>query len=739
MDSPEMSAPDEPAPPLTPTLASVFAIGAVLAVATVGLVVGWKLFQFRTDDAYIAFRYVSNSRFGWGYTWNPPPFRAVEGYTSLLWVLLLDGVWRFLGVEPPEAADALLLGSSFATLVLTTYMALRFDLGPRLRRWRVLWLALVLLGVLTNRTFLTWTSSGLETAMWNALVTGWVAAALFGGLRSRRSVLLFSTLAALLCFARPDGLLFAATSIGLLLLALLSRWKARTLGIPDVAALAPLLLIPCHIAWRRFTYGEWLPNTYFAKNVGPWPEAGARYIGAFALEYALWVWMLVCLLFLIARGRLLLRAFRAPGRSLVACGVVSTLVLHVAYYTIRIGGDHFEYRIYSHLIPLIFLSFLWMLSRLGAGVRVTASALVAFVLLAVPVPWIHWWRSRALETREEAYFMKVPIADGLPESVRWYGDVFDRLQSWMLDRGIGTRHQEHKIFERAQLARLPSRAEGARVPEDGQPLIFEWVVGVPGWVLPKVAIVDLLGLNDYVIARGPIRPDRAMAHDRRPPPGYKECFTSNVEITPGRDVVVRTAHREESTRIIACEEAWWFLARDPAVALSGPLLFPNSDFEHGNLEGWTATGPAFVTQPTTGNNPSVRGVSAPRFTGVQGRYWIGTYERYRARLAERPGDVQGDEPQGRLVSRPFTIERPWIAFRLGGGCDSSQVGIVLHVEGKETRRATGLCTEALHPGMWHVQDYVGRRAEIMIFDDSSAGWGHVNADDFRYLADPPRQ
>ena len=73
-----------------------YRIGVVLLVLAGGaaLVAGWQLFWFLTDDAFIAFRYVSNSQFGRGYVWNPPPFLPVEGYTSFLWVALLDGVWR---------------------------------------------------------------------------------------------------------------------------------------------------------------------------------------------------------------------------------------------------------------------------------------------------------------------------------------------------------------------------------------------------------------------------------------------------------------------------------------------------------------------------------------------------------------------------------------------------------------------------------------------------------------------
>jgi len=80
--------------------------------------VGWRLFFFLTDDAFIAFRYVSNSMLGYGFVWNPPPFRPVEGYTSFLWVVLLRLVWSFTGVEPPVAANYLSLLCGYGTLFI---------------------------------------------------------------------------------------------------------------------------------------------------------------------------------------------------------------------------------------------------------------------------------------------------------------------------------------------------------------------------------------------------------------------------------------------------------------------------------------------------------------------------------------------------------------------------------------------------------------------------------------------
>ena len=42
----------------------------ILAGAAFALYGGWRLFWFQTDDAYIAFRYVSNSIDGFGYLGN---------------------------------------------------------------------------------------------------------------------------------------------------------------------------------------------------------------------------------------------------------------------------------------------------------------------------------------------------------------------------------------------------------------------------------------------------------------------------------------------------------------------------------------------------------------------------------------------------------------------------------------------------------------------------------------------
>ncbi len=143
-------------------------LAAALVLLAVATFLGWRLFYFLTDDAYIAFRYAANSLHGWGLTWNPPPFEPVEGYTSFLWVILLREVWRLTGVAPPVAANVLSLLFGYGTLFIGARLLLRMRFPEPFHKYKWLWLALALLGTVTNRTFLTWLSSGLETSMFNA-------------------------------------------------------------------------------------------------------------------------------------------------------------------------------------------------------------------------------------------------------------------------------------------------------------------------------------------------------------------------------------------------------------------------------------------------------------------------------------------------------------------------------------------------------------------------------------------
>ncbi|MEJ2721002.1 MAG: hypothetical protein P8181_07645, partial [bacterium] len=423
--------------------------------------------------------------------------------------------------------------------------------------------------------------SRLETALFSLLVTAWVYSCLFVGPKRRTAAI--GTAASLLALTRPDGLLFVAASVVLVFLPSVRRGEAVTRR-SFYLSLLPFAIVPAHLVWRFVTYGEWLPNTYYAKTVSVWPQSGIRYAGSFILEYGLWLWLAVILVWAgrsaLGRrdrgssrrrgaaaktrraGAAWFRAFGGRGAPLVV--VVATLLAHAGYYTLIIGGDHFEYRVYNHLIPFIFISFVAVLLQLTVRPKLVTALSAALILAGLPVPWTHWALTHKLHTREQTYVMVVPIAGHWPGAFRWYARWFDELQGWLIPHHVCMRHQEHKVFYEYMTKEYPSRQVGSRITDEGYPVYVCTTVGVPGWVLPHVNIIDKYGLNDYVIARMPVerKEFRMMAHERRAPREYLEGFLPDVEVKDGRAWVNPRPRELTAADIIAHEAKWERIVRE---------------------------------------------------------------------------------------------------------------------------------------------------------------------------------
>ena len=555
--------------PLTKAEKMTFVV--ILCGAAAGLCYGWKVFWFLTDDAFIAFRYVSNSLLGHGYVWNPPPFEPVEGYTSFLWILCLDLTWRITWVEPPIAANYLSLLCSYATLVIASIMLMRLTWIESLRPLRLTMLGLLCAFLLLNRTFLAWTSSGLETALFSCLVAWWVYSHVCIHATVKR--VFCCSLAAALELTRPDGLLFCAATI---LTSLLSCFQLHRQGRPHtpiILAMSPLLLVAMHISWRYVFYDGWLPNTYYAKVTSIWTESGILYAFSFVLEYGLWLFIGLVSCAAGTAYKNMRGAHNRTGRpglsSLIIrkdrgseCDVntvvVLTLLAHFAFYTLIVGGDHFEYRVYAAYVPLIFVGFVWSLNYLNWGRIPTIGIAMAFVILSLPVQWTHWALTHNLNTRAETWVMRVPISPAWPAPLRWYSEFFDSAQSWLIEHHVCMRHQEHKIFWQTQIKKYPGRRAGMGISNTDYPVLPLSSVGVPAWVLPHINIIDRAGLNDFVIARTPVekREVRLMAHDRFPPTGYVESFRPNVTAR-GENVTVFRRPKPLTAAEIRRIESFW--------------------------------------------------------------------------------------------------------------------------------------------------------------------------------------
>ena len=496
---------------------------------------------FLTDDAFISFRYARNLLEGHGLVFNRGEY--VEGYSNFLWVLELAALWGAFGLRPEYTAPWLSVACTGGTLAALLWWVARLPGLPH--RALVGWMALGL--VCSSATFVVWTSGcGLETRQFTfCIVLAVVGLTLYP---ERRRVLLGVSLSlAAAALTRPEGSLFAACCFA---------WYAaqRRLATgqwrPDWRAAASLagpfvVLVAGQYLWRYGYYGEWLPNTYYAKHVRPWYEAGWRYMAAAGLETGLY-------LLLPLAGLALGKGWRAR-RSLTYALPLLCIGLHMAYIA-RIGGDHFEYRPLDVYWPLLAVPAAAGLVHCG---RWLATALRRYRPLAVGprtgalglfVPVLFYsgamqaallFEGAKIDERIGLLHIELDAANaggllavpGMPLLTAFS----NALRKKLTGHGIGLRFVEHREFADMRIRMWQPYEQMARdiIPTDA--VMATHTVGIVPYYVPDLTFIDLNGLTDVTIARNPVsRPNhkRRMAHDRQPPPGYLKERGVNFTIYP---------------------------------------------------------------------------------------------------------------------------------------------------------------------------------------------------------------
>jgi fructan beta-fructosidase len=150
-----------------------------------------------------------------------------------------------------------------------------------------------------------------------------------------------------------------------------------------------------------------------------------------------------------------------------------------------------------------------------------------------------------------------------------------------------------------------------------------------------------------------------------------------------------------------------------------------NDFEAANYGDWKAEGAAFGTGPAKGTLGGQMQV-----TGFEGKGLVNSF-------------LGGDGPTGKLTSPPFTIERDYIKFLIGGGGHKGKTCMNLLIDGEVVLTATGPNTQPggrkfLNWENWDVRKYKGKKAVLQIVDDASGGWGHILVDQISQ-SDTPAQ
>ncbi len=341
---------------------------AVLAVA----LFLWRLvghWGALIDDAYISLRYGRHWAEGLGLVFNVG--ERVEGYTNFLWVIL-GGLLLKTPVPPILGLRLVSLLACCVAMLVGIRLLRRFDgvwgtNGAGQTTSERPWLdgpTTALIVVLSSAESLTYYAS---TAMESMLFAALYMAALYCALveagdfeeeaQRRVSVWLFL----LLALTRPEGVLLFVITHGLLVTA--GAW--HRLGPPTAGAwhrLAGKALWPDlkrslvdgvvfagvygpYFAWRWSYYGEFFPNTYYAKVTGG-PEQwrnGLLALGDWSLSHPLWVAVLLCVPWVLwsRRGhRDTPKAFLLWGSSLLWLG-----------YVVRIGGDFMPF--FRFFLPLL--------------------------------------------------------------------------------------------------------------------------------------------------------------------------------------------------------------------------------------------------------------------------------------------------------------------------------------------------------------------------------------------------
>ena len=156
-----------------------------------------------------------------------------------------------------------------------------------------------------------------------------------------------------------------------------------------------------------------------------------------------------------------------------------------------------------------------------------------------------------------------------------------------------------------------------------------------------------------------------------------------------------------------------------------------ADFEGDDWGGWTAEGTAFGSGPARGALPGQAEV-----TGYLGDGYASSFHG-------------GDPALGRLISPPFTVQRRYLSFLIGGGRhtyygnnDPGYVAVNLVHDGHVVRTAprSQWAPDGCDHLAWDwfdLADLAGTQVRVEIVDQHTGPWGHILVDQFAQTDTPP--
>ncbi|MBV8763123.1 MAG: hypothetical protein JO257_37905 [Deltaproteobacteria bacterium] len=304
------------------------------------------------DDAFISFRYADHLAHGHGLVFNVG--ERVEGDTNFLWTLWI-AVGRLFGASATGWAIVWGLVAYAGTIALVARRSLQLDDIPS--------------AVVFAAAHVGWAefaTSGLETSAFTLCAfAGYVLVCPESDEpASRRRIAAAGAVFALASLTRPDGVLFGAVAGAWLL----AQKRVRD-GLVLAAAFAIVWLPPT--VWRISYYGDFFPNTYYAKSAWlPWWSQG-RWYGLWYLERYL--------PFVLVPFALLTKARKRAALELAMVAVYTL-------YVMRVGGDFMFARLFVPLTPFLVLLLQRAIGLCRPHMRIVLTVAAAASLKWMPMP-----------------------------------------------------------------------------------------------------------------------------------------------------------------------------------------------------------------------------------------------------------------------------------------------------------------------------------------------------------------
>jgi len=318
----------------------------LMVLAAVGSLAHTMWISVVNDDAGISLAYARTFASGDGLrltTLSP----RVEGYSDPLWVLWLS-LGYALKIDGPRFAQ--LSGAVFAALavmVVGLVPSRRYAREPRPLDALAPWILAL------DTTYCYWAGAGLETgafALALSIALAWGSAVPTG----------------LLAVLRPEGPLYV---MALGADRVRRRGRARARAIEELLRWLVVAALPAlsWLAFRRIYYGQWLPNSYFAKR--DWDYGGPHYLATW-FRADPWHWALCGVPLVLIR----------PSTRRASMPAFASSVAAAAFIVLSRGDWMEEHRFVAHALPAVAL--LASLVPAAVGPAPFASAGCALALLA---------------------------------------------------------------------------------------------------------------------------------------------------------------------------------------------------------------------------------------------------------------------------------------------------------------------------------------------------------------------